>query len=504
MKESEKTPHQLSGSLVAKNTFYNLLGYGIPLIFALVIIPFLIKGLGEERFGILSLAWVVIGYFSFFDFGIGKALTKIISEKIGSNKLEEIPKFFWTSILLMLFVSLVGASIVLLMAPTIVFKIFNISSYLQEETLSTFYVLAISIPIVTTSAGLRGLLEAYHRFGVINVIRTFLGVSSFLVPLICLYFTISLYWIVISLIIIRVIVWLLYIYQCFKLNSQLKIKLYFQKNLIKPILKLSSWMTVSNITVPLIVYIDRFLIGALLPAIAIAYYTTPYEVISKLLIIPSAVTGVLFPTFSASYATNPDFTKKISLKAIKYIFLFLYPIILVIIVFSNEGLTLWLGTEFAGKSTLILQLLAAGVLFNSLAYIPFSFLEGIGRPDITAKIQLSELPIYLIAMWIAIKYVGINGAALVWLSRMFIDAALLFFFANKKLGTQFENQINLSSIIILLLLFASFSIVLVGDTILKLGMVMLILLLFTLLLWKYLLAEDEKTFLLSRLQKIKS
>ena len=306
--------------------------------------------MGEERFGILSLAWVVIGYFSFFDFGIGKALTKIIAEKIGLNKKEEIPRYFWTSFFLMLIISFIGAAVLFFFVPTIVFKVFKISAVLQDETLYTFYLLTLSIPIVTTTAGIRGLLEAYQRFGVINVIRTFLGVSSFLVPLICLYFTKSLFWIVVFLIIIRVIVWILYLAQCFKLNNELRTKLYFEPDLIKPIFKLSGWMTVSNITVPLIVYMDRFLIGALVSAAAIAYYTTPYEVVSKLLVIPGAITGVLFPTFSANYSSNPDFIKKIVLKAIKYIFVVLFPIILIIVSFAHEGLSLWLGVKFADES----------------------------------------------------------------------------------------------------------------------------------------------------------
>ena len=96
-----------SNKLVAKNTTYNLLGYGIPLVLAIIFIPMLIKQLGYEKFGVLNLAWVVIGYFSFLDFGIGKSLTKIIAEKIGLNQQQEIPEYFWTSLILMLGFSVV-------------------------------------------------------------------------------------------------------------------------------------------------------------------------------------------------------------------------------------------------------------------------------------------------------------------------------------------------------------------------------------------------------------
>lgn len=501
MKDDKDIIHNYSGKLIAKNTIYNLLGYGIPLLFAIALIPFLIKGLGEERFGILSLAWVIIGYFSFFDFGIGKALTKIIAEKIGQNKTEEIPQYFWTAFFLMLLISFIGAVVLLFFISTIVYNIFTISESLQKETLNTFYILTLSIPIVTTTAGIRGLLEAYQKFGIINSIRTFLGISSFLVPLFCLYITTNLFWIVVFLIVVRLIVWALYLIQCFKLNKALKSNYGFHSELIKPIFRLSGWMTVSNITVPLIVYMDRFLIGALVSAAAIAYYTTPYEVVSKLLVIPGAITGVLFPTFSAQYSANPEFIKKIVLRSVKYIFMILFPIVLLIITFANEGLTLWLGKNFADESFLILQFLATGVLLNSIAYIPFTFLEGIGRPDITAKIQLAELPVYLLLMWIIIQKAGINGAAFVWFLRMIVDALLLFFFAKKKLTINIEMKFELKHLLFLLIIIVAFLILLIENTIFKMIYLLTFLSLFSYLVWKYLLADDEKQFIFARLNR---
>lgn len=501
MENSKKLNFSFSGKFIAQNTVYNLLGYGVPLVFALVIIPFLIKGLGDERFGILSLAWVIIGYFSFFDFGISRALTKIIAEKIGVNQTEEIPSLFWTSFFLMLIVSLIGTAIILVSSPALVNHFFKISKNLQTETLNTFYILTISIPIVTTTAGIRGTLEAYQKFGIINIIRIFLGVSSFLLPLFCLIFTKSLFWIVLSLIVVRVLVWILYMNQCFKLNAEIKSKLYFKTALIKPVIKLSSWMTVSNITVPLIVYLDRFLIGGLVSAAAITYYVTPYEVVTKLLIIPSALTGVLFPAFSASYLNNPDFTKKLSLRAVKYIFFILYPIVFVLIAFANEGLDLWLGEKFSANSSLILQFLALGILFNSLAYIPYAFLDGIGRPDITAKVQLIELPLYLLSMWIVITHHGINGAAFVWMLRMIVDALILFFiFGRKQISSKFEFKFKLSYIFIFLLVIASLFLAFISNINTKFILVPIALMLFLYSSWKFLLAKEEKMFLISQLK----
>ena len=238
-------------------------------------------------------------------------------------------------------------------------------------------------------------------------------------------------------------------------------------------------MTISNIIVPLIVYLDRFLIGGLVSAAAITYYATPYEVVTKLLIIPSALTGVLFPTFSASYLNNPDFTRKLSLRAVKYVFFILFAVVLLIITFAGEGLGLWLGEKFSVNSALILQFLAAGILFNSIAYIPYAFLDGIGRPDITAKVQLIELPLYLLAMWVAIKHQGINGAAFVWMLRTIVDALILLFFAKKQFSTRIEFKFKLSYLLMFLLIVASFFPVLIINNSLKFMLVLITLIVFS-------------------------
>ena len=502
MKVFENQKITYSGKSIAKNTIYNLAGYGIPLIFAVVIIPFLIKGMGTEKFGLLSLAYVIIGYFSFFDFGIGKALTKIIAEKIGIDQTDEIPAIFWTSFFMMLAISLLGTLILLLFAPELVHSLIKISKPLQPQTLKTFYLLALAIPIVTTTAGIRGVLEAYQVFGIINIIRTFLGVSMFLGPLLCLIFTNSLFWIVLLLIAVRCIVWILYLFQCFKINQSIKSKISFEKNLVRPILKLSGWMTVSNIIVPLMVYSDRFLIGALVSATAIAYYATPYEAVTKLLLVPGALIGVLFPAFSASYLSKPEFTKKLSIRALKYIFIFLFPLVVLIVTFSHEGMNLWLGSKFAEHSTFILQLLAVGVLFNGIAYIPFTFLQGIGRPDITAKVNLVELPFYFFGMWFAIKQAGINGAALVWLLRMGVDALVLFIFSNKIMSTHLKFNFNSSYFFIAVLVLVSIIPIIIGSLYLKILISFTVLSAFLYISWRFLLIEEEKVFLTSRLKML--
>lgn len=495
-----------SGSIRLKtltfNTFYNLLGYGIPLLLALAVIPVLLNKLGTDKFGVLNLAWIVIGYFGFFDLGIGRALTKIVSEKIGLNQNQEIPTFFWTSIFLMILFSSIVSLLLFLFSDKLIFSFFKIPVYIQTETIKAFYILILAIPIVTTTAAFRGMLEAYQRFDIINVIRILLGISSFLVPLIVVLFANDLFWIVFFLVIIRILIWMLYLISALKLNPDLVLSFKVDLGLIGTIFKLSSWMTLSNITVPIIVYIDRILIASLVSAAAVAYYSTPYEMITKILIVPSALTAVLFPTFAANYLKNPSSVINLSEKSMKYIGLLLFPVIAIVIIYSKELLIIWLGNEFAMNSYLILQFIAAGILFNSIAYIPFSFIEGIGRPDITAKLQLIELPFYLILMWLSIKSWGIYGAAFIYMLRMLIDCFLMVYFSRKIIGEKLNLKLNSKIIYMLLIILLLYLNLLVSEFVLKATLTFVLLMFFVFVSLKYFLDEEDKLFIKSRLQPI--
>lgn len=197
-------------------------------------------------------------------------------------------------------------------------------------------------------------------------------------------------------------------------------------------------MSVSNAVSPLMVYVDRFLIGNLLSIVAVAYYATPYEVATKLLIVPSALVGVLFPAFSTAMASDRSRGAMLYRRAVKYAGIFIFPISFLIIVFSQDMLQVWLGREFAVHSTRVLQILSVGVLANGLAMIPFALIQGTGRADITGKLHMLELPFYMFAVWYLTVHNGITGTAIAWLLRVTVDCILLFILADGFMGARYR------------------------------------------------------------------
>jgi O-antigen/teichoic acid export membrane protein len=336
----------------------------------------------------------------------------------------------------------------------------------------------------------------------VNFYRIILGISTFVLPYIVSLIVDSLFWIVFSLLLIRLMVWIFYLFAALKTNKELleNFSPLFKIEILKPVFRISIWITIVNVVGPIILYSDRFLISSLLSLTAVTFYSTPYEMITKLLIIPTAFVGVLFPAFSASYVSAPNLSKDLFKKSAKFIFIFIYPIVLLITIFSFDGLSMWLDQDFARESVLVLQFLSVGILFSSLSSIPNNFFQGIGKPNIPATLNLIELPIYVFLMYVFIKIYGINGAAFFWMIAAGIDAIINYLIAYYKFGIVLEKNL-------LLILFASILIVLSVPFLLsilwiKIILSVILIALFILISWKLVLIDEEKRFLLERISSI--
>src|SRR5476649_1254437 len=289
-----------SGRVLARNTIWSLLGQLLPMAAAVVCVPPLIHGLGVARFGVLSLAWIVIGYFSLFDLGIGRAVTKLVADRLGAGRHDSIPPLVWTASLLMLLLGVFGGLVTLGISPWLVQRALKIPQDLQAETLSSFYLLAASIPLVTLTSGLRGVLEAQQRFGLANLIRVPLSIFSFAGPLLVLPFSHSLVPVVLVLVAGRIVALAAHLLACFYAMPALRHNFALRRSEAGPLLRFGGWITASNILGPIVAYIDRFFIGALLSVTALAYYTTPLDMVGRLSVVPGALAAVLFPAFAVS------------------------------------------------------------------------------------------------------------------------------------------------------------------------------------------------------------
>jgi O-antigen/teichoic acid export membrane protein len=123
-----------------------------------------------------------------------------------------------------------------------------------------------------------------------------------------------------------------------------------------------------------------------------------------------------------------------------YILAILIPLTVVLIAIARPGLSFWLGSDFSMHSYRIAQLLLLGTLAFAVGALPFVLLQGLGRPDIPAKLNLLELPFYAAGLYWFIQTYGVTGAAAAWMLRAVADSALLIFFAHRVQTNAFPRS----------------------------------------------------------------
>ena len=431
---SSKAAELTSGRRLAKSAMWNLFGMGAPLLVALFAIPLLIDGFGKERFGLLAIIWMGVGYFSLFDFGLGRALTKLVAERLGSGDIADLSRLIWTGLIMLSALGFLGGVLVWFFSHAIVSSVLNVEPSLRAEAVTSFRILALGLPVVVLTSALIGILEAYQRFGLIAAIRVPLGVLTFGGPLLTLQFTPSLIWATLALLGSRLFALVAYYLAACSANKALCSPRAPDIADIRPFVSFGGWQTITNIVSPLMTYLDRFVVGALLNLRAVTFYVAPYEAFSRIQILPQALMGVVFPAFSTAAAGDPRRLASLYADSCRFAAFSMLPIAAAAFLFAPEILELWLGQEFAVTSATVVKFLAVGCLTNTLARLPFTALQGTGRPDLVALTHLAELLPYLAVLWWATVHYGIAGAALAWTLRATIDALILNEIAGVKIA----------------------------------------------------------------------
>jgi O-antigen/teichoic acid export membrane protein len=420
-----------SGRLLVRNVVLNALGWIVPVTLALVVVPVLVRTLGADRFGVLSLAWSLIGYFSLFDLGLGRALTQVLAERLGRDAHDDLPSLTWTALWLMLPLGLLGGLVVWLLAPWLTSSVLRIPAVLQDESARAFQLLALAIPFTVSTAGFRGILEATQAFGRVNALRVPLALFTFLGPMMVLPFSPTLPATVGVLALGRAVLWWAHVVQCRRAFSPARQPVRPSRGHVRELLGVGSWMTVSNIVSPLMDSMDRFVVSALLSVGAVAYYATAYEAVTRLWIVTSVLLPVLFPALALAVRRDPQQATALLDRGARAALLSVFPAALALISFAPEWMGLWLGPEFARQAAPLAQGLAAAIFVNVAGQMAYTLLQASGRPDVTGKLHLLELLPYLGALYVLLPRFGTLGVVMAWGGRVTVDTAALIWRARR-------------------------------------------------------------------------
>jgi O-antigen/teichoic acid export membrane protein len=144
------------------NSVYSIFGWGIPLCLTFFATPIIIKGLGNENFGIYSIG---LGFLNgVFSTGIGKVSAKYIPEFRSAGSNAEIGQTISATLIITLVVGLIQAGTLALIAPWIVSDVLLIDAGSQPVVIKVLYLTSIGGLAVMIGQVFYFILHGTHRF----------------------------------------------------------------------------------------------------------------------------------------------------------------------------------------------------------------------------------------------------------------------------------------------------------------------------------------------------
>lgn len=407
---------------------WNLFGLGLPLLIAAATVPHLLHALGGERFGLLALAWGLIGYAGALDLGIGRATTQRIAALRDAHRTTEIVAVLATATRLTLLAGGVGMLLICCAALLNVGTLLNANEVPQREIQMAILLLGLALPMQAVSATYRGVNEAYLSFRNISVLRIALGAANFGLPYLISLCSTRVDVLIASLVVSRGIA--LYFYRrfalaCLPTHNQEQAK--YSRAVASQLFRFGGWFTVSSVISPLLVQADRFLIAALVGASMVTVYVIPYELTVQSLILSSAVTTVAFPAISRLLAADAEAAQRLFKLWLFRVTVIMVAAMGVLALILPMVLAVWLHKPADPDSVLVGRILCLGVVANSIGAMYFSLLHARGRTKATALVHVFEFPLFIGFLVLMIHLFGVTGAAIAWSVRMVVDALLMMF-----------------------------------------------------------------------------
>ncbi len=329
---------------------------------------------------------------------------------------------------------MLGAIGVSVFAGRLVNQFLHIPPELRRPTLFCVYVVAVGLPITMALNLLASVLTGLQRFDLYNKTVPGLYVFQSLLMVLILRQGGSLG----ELAVMAVLLWSIglgvLMGNVWRVVSPRALLPRLDGQYVRMLFRYGLFVTLNGLAGLMQWRFEKLVLAAFLPIKSLTYYVIPFNLANRLRLIPSTITPVLFPVISGLAGLQKEIElRDLYARAGRMLAAVMIPAGVLIIGFASNILRLWLGPEYARESTLILQMLTAGMILNALAYLPATVSDATGRPDIHAYIALLSGAASLVLGLSLVRWLGARGIAAGLATSLLAHFLLFVWRVEKKL-----------------------------------------------------------------------
>jgi len=407
---------------IGRNTLLFIATSLVTAVIALVTVPAYLSVIGAERFGVYIVALLVVGYFALSDLGLGTATENAVA-RMGPDDVDLRSATVWTAVALSVALGIVGGIALIGVSWLLFSTVLSLPDGLRAEAQDAIPLFAACIPLLTLWSVSEGAINGQERFVAVNMLDTVRLTALQLLPLgFAYWWGPELVWVAAGILLALSISILCSFAATVELVLAPRRWARPRRGLAAPLLHFGKWISVTGLISPILAVGDRLIIGAIKGPVAVTVFSIPYNLASRLLVVPFSLIRVTFPRFSAIGAEE---SQVLGAKTLAVLVVVTAPFAVLGASVAPPFLEWWIGEELATNASPVAAILFAGIWVNGLGYVPYSLLQAQGRPDVPARYHMLELAPFLIVLGIGVHFFGPMGAALAWSSRTLVDSSLL-------------------------------------------------------------------------------
>lgn len=364
-------------SKTARNIIANFIGYGSNLLLAVICIPFYIKLMGFEAYGLVGIYTTILALVIPLDLGLSITLNREFAgaSVFAADRAREMRDLLRTLETIFFGMAAVICLVIVALAPMIAQHWLNPETFSREALRQTITIMGLVVglnwPIYLYTAGMSGL----QRQSTLNVIVVSMDILRFvggiaalwgIAPTPQVFFLWQALVNAIHLTVIIAVLWM-------SLPTT-GIRSRFRKDLLIKEWRFKTGLSGISIASLVQSQADKVLLSSIFSLKTFGYYSLATMVASSVSRVIGPIYMALFPRFSSLVAKKEQEGLVMAYHGgCQLMSVLVLPVAMVVAVFSKEILLLWTRDTTAAESAyLIVSLLTIGAALNGLSHLPYA------------------------------------------------------------------------------------------------------------------------------------
>jgi O-antigen/teichoic acid export membrane protein len=398
----------------ARNASLLIASRAITFLVNLLLIPYIIRRVGVEGYGILSAVAVLAALIGIVDLGLGSTSVKFLAEQIERRDSQAVNRTFWSALL-----PLVGLSAILSAAAVAIagpgLWLFRIPESRLSEAF-VVYAIVVGSKLLSNLAGIFwSLIWALHRVDVVGwlnlvMIPLYLGGTVWALEsgwgLAGVAFAEVL---TMSVIPALCIVWIVRaIYPPLRLHPR-----FFDRSEAISLLSFGTRIQVSNLINTFHGQVGSFVAGRVLGLRPLAFYDLAARLAAPLGMFPAFVAPFFVPIFSQLGSREGSRTgvRGLYRNGTKLLAVVLLPVATFGSLFAGPVIAIWMGPGY-GMAAFGFACFLWLHLFDGVSQVGRAVSRGIGKPGLETSFELSRVVVSVVMAGVGVWVGGFSGLVL--------------------------------------------------------------------------------------------